>query len=141
MKRLDKITGTLPKIRPDWPQCDLSELEESFGPWPGEVEKMVERYLVCRIGGMNYCGASFYGYSVVEGVESLLLGVVTLGWLMRIEAIKAGRKTLVLEDAHQAVMAIDGNMGYGKALGMSMARLRLEYLSGHLETLVPWYCL
>ena len=141
VKRMGDITGTLPNVRPEWPGCDLSELEESFGPWPEDVEKMVERYLLCRIGSMNYCGAGFYGYSVVEGVESLLLGVVTLGWLMRIAALKAGRKVLELADAQKAVMAIDGNMGYSQALGMSAARLRLEYLSGHLATLVPWYCL
>ena len=106
-----------------------------------QIQKVIERYLLCRIGGMNYCGAAFYGYSMVEGLQSLLLSVVTLGWLMRVAAVKAGRKKLVVEDAYQAVMTIDGNMGYSQALGMSAARLRLEYLSGHLGTLLRWYCL
>jgi hypothetical protein len=141
VKQLGDITGTLPCLQPNWPACDLGELEESFGPWPQEVEQVVERYLLCRVGGMNYCGTGFYGYSMVEGLQSLLLAVVTLGWLMRVAAVKAGRKKLVVEDAYQAVMIIDGNMGYSQALGMSAARLRLEYLSGHLGTLVRWYCL
>lgn len=140
MKKVGQVSGKLEKLQPGWPDCEMADLEISWGAWPKEVEAMIERYLVCRIGGVNYCGANFYEYSMVEGAWSLLLAVVTLGWLMRLEAIKAGRDTLQVEDAQQAVLTIDGNLGYSRALGMGTSRLRLGYLSEHLEHLIEWYC-
>ena len=140
IKNLGQVEGPLPKLQPDWPECDLRELEKSFGDWPVEVDQMLTRYLVCRIAGMGYCGPNFYNYGLVEGVRSMLLAVVTCGWLMRIEAVMAGRNTLAGADAEKAVMTIDGNLGYASALGSGPARLRLSYLSDYLEKLLIWYC-
>lgn len=140
LKCLTKVSGPLPGIRPEWPDCDMSQLEASFGEWPVDVEEMVTRYLVCRIGGVGYCGPNFYDLSMVEGMRSLLLGLVSLGWFMRIGALAAGRENLELADAHRAVMILDGNLGYSPALGVGPSRLRLKYLSEHLEDLLNWYC-
>jgi len=140
VRHLSRITGQLPKIHADWPDCDLAQLEESFGPWPEDVEQMITRYLICRIGGVGYCGPNFYHYSLVEGARSLLLAVVTIGWMMRIEAVKAGRKSVTLSDAHVAVMTIDSHLGYSTALSVGPARMRLQFLSEHLEDLINWYC-
>ena len=101
---------------------------------------MISRYLTCRIGGVGYCGPNFYHYSLVEGAHSLLLAVITIGWMMRIEAVKANRKQVTLADAHTAVMTIDCHLGYGTALNVGPARMRLQYLSDHLEDLINWYC-
>ena len=140
MKQLAQTTGLLPKIQPGWPECDMSELEKSFGDWPSEVEELLSRYLTCRLGSMGYFGSAFYGYSMVEGIESLLLGMVTVGWLMRVAAVKAHRGQVELADAEEAVMTIDGNMGYATALGFGPGRLRLRYLREHLEGFINWYC-
>jgi lysine-N-methylase len=140
LKGLTKVSGPLPGIRSEWPDCDMSQLEASFGDWPVDVEEMVTRYLVCRIGGVGYCGPNFYDFSMVEGMRSLLLGLVSLGWVMRIAALAAGREGLELADAHRAVMILDGNLGYSPALGVGPSRLRLKYLSEHLEDLLNWYC-
>jgi lysine-N-methylase len=141
MKQLAQIAGPLPKLQPHWPDADMSDLEESFGVWPTDVEKMLTRYLTCRIAGLNYCGPNFYNYSMVEGARSLLLAVVTIGWVMRIEAIKAGRDTIECADTETAVLTIDGNLGYASALATGPARLRLSYLTDHLENLLNAYCL
>jgi len=140
MKQLGQTEGRLPEVRDDWPNVDLVVLETSFGSWPREAEQMLSRYLTCRIASMGYCGLNFYGFSLVEGARSLLLAMVAVGWLMRIEAVKAGRKHLELSDAQTAVMTIDGNMGYGSALGTGPSRMRLNYLSEHLESFIDWYC-
>jgi len=140
MKQLAAAGGPLPRIQPDWPDCDLRELEQSFGPWPPAVQEMIGRYLLTRVASLGYCGPNFYQYPLVEGAQSLLLAAVTLGWVMRIQAVRQGRDYLELPDAQQAVMAIDGNLGYSTALGMGPARLRLRYLADHLERFIQWYC-
>ena len=71
MKRLGRTEGALPKIQPGWPECDLSELEESLGEWPKEVEKLLSRYLTCRVASMGYFGSAFYGYGMNEGPYKL----------------------------------------------------------------------
>ena len=139
-KHVSLAAGPLPKIQPDWPDCDLSELEASFGSWPADVQKTLTRYLSCRIGGLGYCGHNFYQYSMLEGIQSLLLGMVTIGWVMRIRAVRAGRKTIEREDAYEAVMTIDGNLGYSSALGFGLSRWRLRFLSEHLTHFLNWYC-
>ncbi len=140
LRRLGNTQGLLPKLQSDWPDCDLDQLENSFGPWPDDVEKMLSRYLLCRIASGSYCGINFYNYSLVEGVNSLLLAMVTIGWLMRLEAVKAGRKCIKLTDAQKAIMTIDGNLGYGRALGAGTSRLRLQYLVPYLGGLINCYC-
>jgi lysine-N-methylase len=139
-KHVGEVTGPLPKIQPNWPDCDLSELETSFGPWPEDVQKTLTRYLSCRIGGLGYCGHNFYKYSMLEGIQTLLLGMVTLGWVMRIQAVQAGRKTIAREDAYDAILAIDGNLGYSSALGFGPSRWRLHYLNPYLKDFLTWYC-
>ena len=139
-KQLRQLDGPLPRIQPDWPDCNLQDLETDFGTWPAEVQQLMTRYLTCRIAGMGYCGYNFYRYSLTEGIQSLLLGVVTAGWVMRIAALQAGRKKIELADAQQAVMTIDGNLGYAQAFGMGPSRMRLEYLSNQLEGFINWFC-
>jgi len=117
MRLLGLTSGPLPKIQPDWPDCDMSELETSFGEWSKKVQRILSRYLTCRIASFGYCGPAFYGYSITEGLESLLWALVTIGWLMRIEALKAGRKHIVSADAIETLKKIDGKLGYSVALG------------------------
>jgi len=139
MRQLRFSKGPLPKLQPDWPDCDLASLESSFGPWPVEVDQLLQRYMTCRVGGMNYCGPNFYNYSMTEGANSLVLAIITIGWLMRIEAVKNKRDRIELPDAQTAVITIDGNMGYASALGSGPARMRLRYLSAHLRQFIDWY--
>ena len=141
MGRLGRSKGQLPPVQPYWPKCDLSELEAGLGPWPTDVQQMLGRYLICRIAGMGYYGPNMYNMSLIDGTRTILLGFVTIGWLMRIEAVKAGRDHIELSDAHQAVMTIDGNLGYSSTLDFGPARLRLRYLSGHIGDFIDWYCL
>ncbi|MCF7956998.1 MAG: hypothetical protein K9M57_00980 [Phycisphaerae bacterium] len=52
---------------------------------------------------------------------------------MRIEAIKAGRNHIQL---HNAIITLDGNLGYGKALNTGPAKMQMGYLTGHLEQFI-----
>ena len=140
MRQMGHTKGTLPKIQPHWPDIDLATLEPSFGPWPDDVQSLVSRHLLCRLAGMGYCGHNFYNYSLLEGLHTLILALVTLGYTMRIEAAKDNRHHLTLSDAQAAILTIDGNLGYSPALGFTSSRLRLRYLTDHLPTLINHYC-
>ena len=140
MRQLARIAGPLPRIQPDWPELDLTELENFPGLWPAEVDELVGRWLACRFAGLNYCGPNFYGYSLLEGARALLLGTVTLGWAMRIYARAAGRVQLQFADAQQALLIIDGNLGTAQALAFGPARWRLEYVSDALASFIDQYC-
>jgi len=140
MRQLGQKAGELPKVQSHWPDCDMSELENDFGDWPDGVQELIGQYITCRVGGMNYFGANFYDYSLVEGLRSMLLGIVTIGWVMRIEAVKAGRRNITLDDAIASIMTVDGNLGYSKAIGFGPARLRLRYLANNLEGFLDCYC-
>ncbi len=141
MRQLGRKQGHLPELYEGWGALELAELEKSFGQWPAEVDETIGRYMTGRVAGLTHCGPNYYRYSLVDGVRSLLLAVVTLGWLMRLETLRDGRQRLERADAEKAVLTIDGNMGYGAALGMGPAKLRLQYLSGRLEGLINWYCM
>jgi len=140
LKQLAKTDGPLPKIQPDWPDCDLNQLEKNFGPWPDQVEQVLTRYLTCRIADFGYCGYNFYNYSLTEGIQTLLLALITIGWLMRINAVIANREQIELADVHKAVATIDGNLGYSKPLGFGPARLRLNYLQEYIPAFIEKYC-
>lgn len=140
-RRMGRPNGALPKVQPAWPDVDLKELESSFGPWTDQIDALLTRHLVCRLGGLNYCGENFYRYSMREGIQTLILGMVTAGWLMRISAAAAGRDHLVEADGRQALLTIDGNLGYSTALGFGPSRLRLRYLKEYLRDFLDWYCI
>ena len=140
MKQMGNPIGPLPRLRPGWPDCDMNQLEHSFGPWPADVQEMLTRYLTCRLAGMNYFGPNFYDYTLIEGMRSMLLAMAAVGYLMRIYALRDNRQHVELPDAHAAVMAIDGNLGYNQALGFGPAKLRLRYLTEHIPDIITCYC-
>ncbi|MBN2210566.1 MAG: YkgJ family cysteine cluster protein [Sedimentisphaerales bacterium] len=141
MKEMAAADGSLPKIQSDWPDVTLNKLEDDFEPWPDDVSAFITRWLTCRIAGVNYCGPNAYNYSLTEGMDLLLLATVAVGWTMRIAALRAGRCAFALPDAHEAVIIIDGNLGYSQALTIGPSKLRLQTLTQHLDDYIRHYCL
>jgi Fe-S-cluster containining protein len=140
MKQLAQPTAPLPKIHPDWPDCIGSDLDVSFGPFPAEVQELLSRYCTNRVAGLIYCGPNFYNYSLTQGGFSLLLGMATIGWLMRVSARKQNRTCLTLDDAQYALLTFDGNFGYAQPLGQGPAQLRLNTLTPHIPHILNVYC-
>jgi len=139
MKAMGKMTGPVPRVRQEWPAGRFEDLEGDWGVWPDELQRLVTRYLLCRLAGMNYMGVNFYGYSMSEGITALLAATAALGWLMRLYARGEGRTAMTLADAQRAIRAIDGNLGYSQHLAFGPARLRLEHLKDHLPELLGAY--
>jgi lysine-N-methylase len=139
MGQLVKLYGPLPKVQPDWPDCDLQALEVDFAPMDKDVSDVITRYLIGRIGATGYCGVNFYHYAMCDGLKTILLGVVTIGWLMRIAATKDGRQHFTVDDAIYGIMTVDGNLGYAKQIATGPALMRLNYLSDHLPNFISRY--
>jgi len=139
MGQLVKLYGPLPKVRPEWPDCDLQALEVDFSSIDKEVSDVITRYLIGRIGATGYCGVNFYNYAMVDGLKTILLGAVTVAWLMRIAATKDGRQHFTENDALYGIMTVDGNLGYAKQIASGPAIMRLNYLSEHLPQFITRY--
>ena len=59
MKQVGGIAGVLPAIRRDWPQCQLTPLDESFGGWDGETQAFFESLCNVSIGRDELFWAEF----------------------------------------------------------------------------------
>ena len=131
--------GPVPQLWENWNNLDFSDFECSFGNLSDETNALLYRYLINRIAGINYCGLSFYNYSLTEGLQSLALSISAIGWLARVNAKLEKRNSYIHDDFIKAVMVVDSNNGYGTALNAGSARLRLRYLQNHCINIINRY--
>jgi hypothetical protein len=74
-------------------QVDLREVETINPPSDGcevaAIDDLLTRWLRATILGGRAWGAGYYGWSMISGLQALLLNVACVGWLARLHA--AGR--------------------------------------------------
>ncbi|MBI5764407.1 MAG: YkgJ family cysteine cluster protein [Planctomycetes bacterium] len=93
-----------------------------------ESGRFVTRYLRARVLTYSTFGSAYYGWSVLDGLRSLILAVATVGWLARYRAASAGRDSFDDKDILHAVGVVDRAAGRAAELGAKSARLRVGYL-------------
>ncbi|HNQ24965.1 MAG TPA: YkgJ family cysteine cluster protein [Phycisphaerae bacterium] len=123
-------TGTAPRL-PGVAAPPLFEQIEAVAPCPEEaatVENLVERYLLARLEGHTVCGAGYYGWPVLAGLNALWLSVVAVAWLGRYHAAAAGRDTLSVIDMSAGLGWVDRAATRLPSLGTLAERLRVQYL-------------
>ncbi len=96
---------------------------------PGDRDELLIRYLRSRLLGGTAFGAGYYGWSVLDGLRSLLLTVPVMFWLARYLAFTDGRSAYSLPDWRQAAGLVDRHAGRARELGSTSARMRVRYLS------------
>ncbi len=139
LRIMGKRSGPLPELHCNWSNLDLSDIEQDFGPMPSAAANLLERYILARLTGMNYCGLNYYGYSMADGLHCLTLTISAICWLARINAAAARRNTLEYQDIETALILADSNNGYGTALNSGSAGLRLLYLKDCITTIIANY--
>ncbi|GIX05320.1 MAG: hypothetical protein KatS3mg114_1189 [Planctomycetaceae bacterium] len=119
--------------------CEL--LEQPVGPWPDSIPPLFTRYLRIKFAGMHFCGRAFYDWSLVDGLQALVLMVPAVCWLARWYARSAGRDYYQETDFLQALALADHHYGYHPALGRYDSLFRLRWLAeqGELLRVVNWY--
>lgn len=93
-----------------------------------ESSRFVTRYLRARVLTHSAFGSAYYGWSVLDGMRSLILAVATIGWLARHRAAGARRDSFDNTDVMHAVGVVDRAAGRAAELGANSARLRVGYL-------------
>ena len=136
MTAFSNSNAQLPQTHPDWPSCKIAELEKSFGPITSDIDSLLTRFFTNRVATFNYCGPNLYNYSIIQGLQTLIIATAAAAYLMRIYAIKANRAFLVLSDIQSVLKILDGNLGYAKALNFGPAQSRLETTAQYIPQII-----
>ena len=99
----------------------------SESPDRDAIDQLLSRYARATILGSRAWGAGYYGWTVVRGVQALVLNIACIAWLARALAAKRGREHATLDDVRDALGRIDRHSGRAPWLGSVTERLRLEY--------------
>jgi lysine-N-methylase len=99
----------------------------SESPDRDAIDQLLSRYARATILGGRAWGAGYYGWTVVRGLQALVLNIACVAWLARALAAKRGRKHATLDDVRDALGRIDRHAGRAPWLGSVTERLRLEY--------------
>ncbi len=99
----------------------------SESPDRDAIDQFLSRYARATILGGRAWGAGYYGWTVVRGLQALVLNIACTAWLARALAAKRGREHATLDDVRDALGRVDRHAGRAPWLGSVGERLRLEY--------------
>lgn len=131
--RFKRGKGASPHIAAGWPENIDLRAVETVGPAVDEnvaaaIDELMTRYLRATILGGRAWGAGYYGWSMVEGLQALLLNVAVIGWLARLHAAGRGLEAVDLEAVRAAISRVDRTSGRAAWLGSPAERVRLKFL-------------
>jgi lysine-N-methylase len=134
--RFARGTGLVPRVHAWLPATHFAAAEQSLGPLPEAAEEVLERYYKLKVGSLQFCGASYYGFPFWEGLEALALTLPVILWLTRLLRDLPRDEAVV-----RAIGMVDRNYGFNPVLGMRRQRLSLRLLTRRreLERLIAWY--
>lgn len=132
-RRFKSGSGVTPVIGPGWRAVELREVNRVVAArdphQAAMIDDLMTRWLRASVLGGRAWGAGYYGWSMVGGVQALLLAAACVGWLARLHAAGESRGEITIEDVRAALGRIDRTAGRAKWLGTSAERLRLAYLA------------
>jgi lysine-N-methylase len=119
----------------------FTELESVLVGGRPEIDELFHRYFHVKLQGRAFCGPAFYGYSVIDGLRSLVLMYPAVLWVARLRAAAEGRGLLELRDVQAALATLDHNFGYSPVLALAGSRRRVRQLAQlrQIAPLVAWY--
>ena len=132
-RRFKRGAGAAPRIGEGWPaEVPMESVGRvALGADHDDVkaiDDLVTRYMRATILGGRCWGAGYYGWSMVDGLQALLLNVAVIGWLSRLHALGRGQEHLNIIDVRASIGRVDRTAGRARWLGGAMERLRLKYL-------------
>src|SRR5205823_14265497 len=81
--RFVRARGTVPRMHRLIPEATFEQGEEPAGATPHEVEEVLERYYVMKVGSLQFCPPS-WRLSLFEGFEALTITYPILMWVSRL---------------------------------------------------------
>ena len=134
--RFGRGSGAVPRLHQWLPETTFAEVEKPRGPLPLEVEKLLERYYLFKVGSLQFCGAASFGLPFWEGFEALALTFPVLHWVARMFADLPREQAFL-----KALSIVDDHFGFNPVLATSRQRFSFRILAwtGELSKLIAWY--
>ena len=101
-----------------------------FGDSPdsGAIDDLCLRWVRASLYGSRMWGSGHYGWSVVDGVQALVLNIASAGWIARLCSAADSRPVASLEDVRTGIGRVDRHSGRAPWLGSRIELVRLRYL-------------
>ena len=100
----------------------------SADPLGHDAEFAFSRFLAAKLFGKQYFGKLFFDYSVLQGLNFLILAAGAVMWYARARALSRGAAALETEDVIEAIRYVDFCYGYSAAPAPALERLRVRVL-------------
>jgi lysine-N-methylase len=128
--------GPVPRMHNGLPETTFDEAEKPWGPLSAEVDAILERYYLMKVGSLQFCGPASFGLPVWEGFESLALTFPILLWVARLFRDRPAADAVL-----QALTVVDDHFGFNPVLASLRQRLSFRILAGkgELARLIAWY--
>jgi len=114
--------GSLAFLSPQLPDVRLERLKERTQAASPEAAEPIERYLRVKLLTHQFYGPSHHGFSVEEGLASLLLAYTAASALARLFALSQNSDRVVREHAVESVRAVDHVFSLSGAMRSRTAR-------------------
>jgi lysine-N-methylase len=129
-------SGQVPRVNRHIRPVTFAEIDASDWKLTPAAEEVLERYYRVKVESLQFCGATNYGLSFWDGLESLALTLPAIVWVAR--AVEAGS---IEESVERAVCMVDDHFAYNRVLATTRYRLAHRILAGQgeIERLLGWY--
>lgn len=92
------------------------------------IAELFTRYLRATLHSGRAWGSAYYGWSVTDGLQALVLNAACILWIAKLNSASASRTVASLEDYQRAIGRVDRQSGRAPWLGNPVERVRLNYL-------------
>ena len=100
-------------------------------PLGNEEEFALSRFLAAKLFGKQYFGKLFFNYSVLQGLNFMILAAGAVMWYARARALARNAAQTEAEDIIEAIRYVDFCYGYSRAPAMLLERMRVRILGRH----------
>jgi len=99
------------------------------GPPDQAADLALSRFLAAKLFGKQYFGKFFFDYSLLDGLNFLLLAAGAVMWYARAGALARGAETTQPEDVIEAIRYVDFCYGYSRSPALLQQRVGVRLLS------------
>jgi len=97
-------------------------------PDSNQISELFLRYARATLIGRRTWGSAYYGWSLTDGLQAMVLNLACAVWVSQLCSASEGRPFCRLEDVQRGIGRVDRHVGRAPWLGTSVERLRLSYL-------------
>lgn len=127
-RRFVRATGPVPQLGSDWPITSFEPLEAVQPAQDRDLEPLI-RAMRLKLDAHAFAGPAYFGYDITSGLTALWLMPAVVGWMARLEAIKAGQTAIRAEDLLAGLRRTHHTFGVSPVFSKISERLRLKGLA------------